>query len=67
MVTLSLVWLLMEKQELWLVIAMMYLQKDHDRSLHPRTRWWRFKDFQGVTLHLAADNCKLQVSYRWQC
>lgn len=28
MVTLSLVWLLMEKQELWLVIAMMYLQKD---------------------------------------
>lgn len=27
MVTLSLVWLLMEKQELWLVIAMMYLQK----------------------------------------
>lgn len=30
MVTLSLVWLLMEKQELWLVIAMMYLQKNNN-------------------------------------
>lgn len=34
MVTLSLVWLLMEKQELWLVIAMMYLQKDNNQPVH---------------------------------
>lgn len=34
MVTLSLVWLLMEKQELWLVIAMMYLQRDDNGSMH---------------------------------
>ena len=34
MVTLSLVWLLMEKQELWLVIAMMYLQKDNNQPTH---------------------------------